>query len=524
MNNTANPPTNFGTPAWGIVEVRPGVKVLVGIAVPERTAPDAGTLGHQQAWVAIDSLLRELNGDHYARDYEKPIGGALRTIREWHTRAQEWKDVFDLLESLDGGQAIHQELDSAKDAAMRVIRGMRDDAAAFKNFHRSLCERFNYLHDEKDWRRDQVSLIEHIAKRIEVAESALTAIYGKWNGEKPPLRMPGGPASPTERAIMALDDVIVGGEAHPLLRDKLVEMGWAPPLERCRTCGASEPGTGSCGTHDGDTQALCKRPPKVVRSDTPPNQYVIEGAPPIDEKIERMLREMGLLRWTDAMGSGHTMAIEMAQEVLKRLYDEWPGGIDDVIETTRGLRRADARVGEFERLLEDIGIVREGGKLFLRLIDQTEGELQVELRSEPDSNVGRWIAAWMMRKQALLHGEARPGQAEATVAKMTAPADLAGAAASAGDFTQQQLDEANNAWTEWCGERLRSGNGLKIPGAWPARPVAPGTRIRVRFRDGDELETDAPEQMRWPWSRPYCPTAADIVAYQIVTPASGGQR
>ncbi|MGB8420184.1 hypothetical protein [Paraburkholderia sp.] len=40
----------------------------------------------------------------------------------------------------------------------------RDDAHAFKNFHRLLCERFDYVHDDKDWRRDQLSLIEHIAR------------------------------------------------------------------------------------------------------------------------------------------------------------------------------------------------------------------------------------------------------------------------------------------------------------------------------------------------------------------------
>jgi hypothetical protein len=34
----------------------------------------------------------------------------------------------------------------------------------FKNFHRALCERFGYAHDESDWRRDQISLIEHIAR------------------------------------------------------------------------------------------------------------------------------------------------------------------------------------------------------------------------------------------------------------------------------------------------------------------------------------------------------------------------
>lgn len=40
------------------------------------------------------------------------------------------------------------------------------DAHAFKNFHRVLCERFGYAHDERDWRRDQISLIEHIASRL----------------------------------------------------------------------------------------------------------------------------------------------------------------------------------------------------------------------------------------------------------------------------------------------------------------------------------------------------------------------
>lgn len=44
------------------------------------------------------------------------------------------------------------------------------DAHAFKNFHRLLCDRFDYMHDEKDWRRDQLSLIEHIAKKNSPAE------------------------------------------------------------------------------------------------------------------------------------------------------------------------------------------------------------------------------------------------------------------------------------------------------------------------------------------------------------------
>jgi len=40
----------------------------------------------------------------------------------------------------------------------------------FKNFHRLLCERFDYVHDEADWKRDQISLIEWIAKRKEAVD------------------------------------------------------------------------------------------------------------------------------------------------------------------------------------------------------------------------------------------------------------------------------------------------------------------------------------------------------------------
>lgn len=41
----------------------------------------------------------------------------------------------------------------------------------FKNFHRLLCDRFGYVHDEKDWKRDQLSLIEWIAARATAPQS-----------------------------------------------------------------------------------------------------------------------------------------------------------------------------------------------------------------------------------------------------------------------------------------------------------------------------------------------------------------
>ena len=41
--------------------------------------------------------------------------------------------------------------------------GYAQAAHEFKNFHRLLCERFGYVHDDEHWRRDQLSLIEWIA-------------------------------------------------------------------------------------------------------------------------------------------------------------------------------------------------------------------------------------------------------------------------------------------------------------------------------------------------------------------------
>jgi hypothetical protein len=50
--------------------------------------------------------------------------------------------------------------------------------ASFKNFHRSLCARFGYVHDDRDWQRDQVSLEEHIAGQL----NDLKAKTEKWCG------------------------------------------------------------------------------------------------------------------------------------------------------------------------------------------------------------------------------------------------------------------------------------------------------------------------------------------------------
>jgi hypothetical protein len=51
------------------------------------------------------------------------------------------------------------------------------DDGDFKNFHRLICERFDYGHDPVDWKRDQLSLIEHIAACIRELESAQCRLH-----------------------------------------------------------------------------------------------------------------------------------------------------------------------------------------------------------------------------------------------------------------------------------------------------------------------------------------------------------
>lgn len=53
---------------------------------------------------------------------------------------------------------------------------------SFKNFHRLLCERFDYGHDQRDWKRDQLSLIEWIAKKKEAQDKVIESIRNVVRG------------------------------------------------------------------------------------------------------------------------------------------------------------------------------------------------------------------------------------------------------------------------------------------------------------------------------------------------------
>lgn len=50
---------------------------------------------------------------------------------------------------------------------------------SFKNFHRNLCKRFGYFHDDIDWQRDQVSLEEHIATQFNHVNAENAALRGQ---------------------------------------------------------------------------------------------------------------------------------------------------------------------------------------------------------------------------------------------------------------------------------------------------------------------------------------------------------
>jgi hypothetical protein len=57
--------------------------------------------------------------------------------------------------------------------------GAEEKGREFKNFHRSLCERFSYSHDDADWRRDQVSLREHIAAQLAAKDAEIARLRDK---------------------------------------------------------------------------------------------------------------------------------------------------------------------------------------------------------------------------------------------------------------------------------------------------------------------------------------------------------
>jgi hypothetical protein len=74
----------------------------------------------------------------------------------------------------DNGEYFKYGFDFAR--AFYLERGVGE----FKNFHENLCKRFGYGHDEVDWKRDQASLIEHIATQISALKSEKESLKSRW--------------------------------------------------------------------------------------------------------------------------------------------------------------------------------------------------------------------------------------------------------------------------------------------------------------------------------------------------------
>lgn len=129
-------------------------------------------------------------------------------------------------------------------------------------------------------------------------------------------------------------------------------------------------------------------------------------------------------------GASHVVSIDYTLRLLKRLYDEWPGGLEEI---ESAMRTSAERLEHINRLQADLS----------------------------------------------------------------------------------RLAPGSMGWADFYGTPQPDNIVLPPQARIPRCPVTPGTHIRVRFRDGEELDTREPELMRWGWTRPYL-SAADIVAWRFV--------
>lgn len=90
----------------------------------------------------------------------------LRALRAAEEQLRGYRaEDSDMHRAMSAMQADHATA-LRREEELGYARGVRDRTAEFKNFHRLLCERFGYGHDNLDWQRDQLSLIEHIASLL----------------------------------------------------------------------------------------------------------------------------------------------------------------------------------------------------------------------------------------------------------------------------------------------------------------------------------------------------------------------
>jgi hypothetical protein len=143
------------------------------INVPQCTAPAPA---QEQQREGIDGYTRTTVGeDGFHREYifvpnPQPVPQSVGTEGTL-THGRCCSSGFDLDADCTCGLQwriqlqTEQEMHNAwRKRAEEAEAACAEETRQFKNFHRNLCERFNYCHDEIDWKRDQASLEEHIAE------------------------------------------------------------------------------------------------------------------------------------------------------------------------------------------------------------------------------------------------------------------------------------------------------------------------------------------------------------------------
>lgn len=189
-----------------------------------------------------------------------------------------------------------------------------DGTAAFKNFHRSLCDRFGYTHDERDWRRDRVSLEEWIVKQIATPqERGFDLRHGKT---VPPYARAGQPVN-AEGSYYAADGTLMNADGTRSIFDDVDEgdepcgaceqTGYVAEDTRCPSCNpapadaaslAAQDACKHCGVPDGFHRIDCAQwagPSVAELMALLPGTYYMDppdgGSVTLLEQLQRMARD-----------------------------------------------------------------------------------------------------------------------------------------------------------------------------------------------------------------------------------------
>lgn len=162
--------------AWKFIGIasRRLTTIRQALAQPEQELFSAPNNFYKDVDEAINKL--EKNGSIFDGNDSAPyVVWLLRTLRELATQTQPknpepvvWKHDCAALLTNDVELWIDRCPHCGKPrTSPQQPPHPKEPDNEFKNFHRSLCERFGYVHDEKDWKRDLVSLEEWIAKKVQ---------------------------------------------------------------------------------------------------------------------------------------------------------------------------------------------------------------------------------------------------------------------------------------------------------------------------------------------------------------------